>query len=539
MVRVTRLRTVNAVLGALAVLVAAILVTAAARVTSSDPRPAFARPSPLPASSPELLSMTVDTRRLRHGRRLPRNFVGFSTEIPYATRITGTPGSGFNPVASGLYRAIRAAGSGAPVLRVGGSSAEQTWWNPTARPRPPGIKFDVTEPYLDKLREFRDRNASPLILALNLVNRDPSAATDYARAARRALGRRGVRAYELGNEPDAYPTRSYYNDRSGRAVMQRPPGYSFSDFLGEWDARAGLLRARAGPLPLAGPSACCAAPFIDGLGRFVEREKARLALVSAHQYFGSACSSIRPGTPGYPTREKLLGQADMSRVIAGLQSAAATARRAGKPLVVTETNSFACGGQPGVSDTFASALWAPEYLMRGAAVGVTGMAFHTFGRAYSPFDFSFTAGRGWTGEARPLYYGLLLFARATSNRATILLDPIRRQRVRQGSNAVAFPTIDRHRTLRVLVLAKDSRGGGSVRITVPRGADKARLTRLRAPGLGATHGITLAGQSVSAGSRTGRLAGPMRVRSVRRRDGGYGFSMSAPSAALLELKVGI
>jgi hypothetical protein len=482
--------------------------------------------------------MTVDTRSPGVTRRLPSSFLGFSAEVPHAQKIMGTPGQGPNPAATGLFGALRAAGSGAPVLRVGGSSAEQSGWNPSRSTRFPGLRFDIDQPYLDQLREFRERGGSPLVLNLDLVNPDPSPALGYARAARRTLGPAGVKAYELGNEPDVYSGLPYYTARSGRVVKQREPGYSFPEFLGEWDARARRLRAGVGDLPLAGPSICCAAPFIQGFERFAQREKAKLALLSLHEYFGSACPGVKRGTSSYPTRGLLLGEANMRRIIAGFQTAVDIGKRVGKPVAVTETNSFACGGQPGVSDTFASALWAPEYLIRGAAAGVTGMYFHSFGRAYTPFDLSYAAGRGWTGNARPLYYGLLLFSRATANRATILLGPIARQQVRLGSGAVAFPTLDRNRTLRLLVLAKGSGRGGSVRITVPRGAAQARLTRLRAPGLGAKGGVTLAGQAVAPNSHTGRLTGRPRVGSVRRRAGAYRFSMPAASAALLELRVG-
>jgi hypothetical protein len=49
--------------------------------------------------------------------------------------------------------------------------------------------------------------------------------------------------------------------------------------------------------------------------------------------------------------------------------------------------------------------------------------------------------------------------------------------------------------------------------------------------------VTLAGQSVPADSRDGRLAGPVRATTVRRRGGAYRFSIPRASAALLELKV--
>ena len=522
--------------GAIAAITAVIAVGAAVFLLTPEPEHEEPAPAPLPRGSRELLRMTVDTRAVRRRRRLPASFLGFSTEIPSANQIMGTPGGRPNPVADALFGALGAAGSGAPVLRIGGSSAEQTWWNPARRRRPPGVQFDITPTYLEQLGRFSKRNDSPLVLALNLSSRSASPAVGYARAARRRLGR-AVRAYELGNEPDSFTALPYRRDRSGRRIFQRDAGYSFADFLGEWGARARVLRARVGPLPLAGPSVCCARPFLEGFERFARTQRRRLALLSLHEYFGAACGGEKPGAPGYPTRRGLLGPENMSRVIAGFADAVAVGGRVRKPVAVTETNSFACGGQPGVSDTFASALWVTEYLMRSASVGMTGMYFHTFGRAYSPFDL-LPAPRGrWTGTARPMYYGMLLFARATANRATLLLDPVARQRVRLGSNAIAFPTLDRHGTMRVLVMSKDAVRGGTVRLTVARGAATARLTRMVAPGLGAKAGVSVGGQAVGANSRTGRLEGRRRREVVLRRRGSYRFNLPAASAALLELRV--
>ena len=521
-----------AVVLALAVAVAVVAVVMA---SSGDSRPAPEPAAPLPAGSADLMRIDIDPEVREGTGRLPRNFLGFSAEVPFAERIMGTPGAGTNHAAEGIFAGIRAARSGAPVLRVGGSSAETTWWNPRGRPRPPGIRFDVNQPYLDQLRGFSARNGTPLVLNLSLVAEAVAPVVGYVKAANRTLGPR-IRAYELGNEPDAYAGKLSFVDR-GRTVPQRPAGYGFADFMGEWDARARALRAGAGPIALAGPSVCCAPAFLSRLAEFARAQRTRLGMLTLHEYFGSACPGVRPGTPQYPTRQKLLGEAEMTRIVSGFRDAVAVGRQIGRPVAVTETNSFACGGQPGVSDTFSSALWAPEYLMRSASVGIAGMYFHVFGKGYTPFDFTYAAGRGWSVRTRPLYYGLLLFARATAGRATILPAAAVRSRVRSGAPVVAFPTVDRRGTVRVLVLAKGGSRGGLVRVRSPRGAARARLTRLTAPGLGARHGVTLAGQSVPAGSRTGRLEGRLRARRIARRGGAYRFRMPAAGAALLEIPV--
>ena len=43
---------------------------------------------------------------------------------------------------------------------------------------------------------------------------------------------------------------------------------------------------------------------------------------------------------------------------------------------MTELNSVNCGGRPGVSNTFATALWAPDALFALLRAGVDGINLH-------------------------------------------------------------------------------------------------------------------------------------------------------------------
>jgi hypothetical protein len=80
---------------------------------------------------------------------------------------------------------------------------------------------------------------------------------------------------------------------------------------------------------------------------------------------------------------------------------------------MAEGNSCFHGGQPGVSNGYASALWGADYMLQCAAGGYAGMCLHGGGEGiYSPIvgdqEIGFTA--------RPLYYGMQLaqrFAGAT------------------------------------------------------------------------------------------------------------------------------
>ena len=79
---------------------------------------------------------------------------------------------------------------------------------------------------------------------------------------------------------------------------------------------------------------------------------------------------------------------------------------------MTEGNSCYHGGQPGVSDAFASALWAADYLLRVAQGGYAGVNLHGGGEGY----YSPITGEPNASKLRPEYYGMLMaqrFAGAT------------------------------------------------------------------------------------------------------------------------------
>ena len=56
------------------------------------------------------------------------------------------------------------------------------------------------------------------------------------------------------------------------------------------------------------------------------------------------------------------------------------AQEIGKPFMMFETNSAACGGFSGISDAFAAALWGLDYALMMAHSNFTGALFHIGGQ---------------------------------------------------------------------------------------------------------------------------------------------------------------
>jgi hypothetical protein len=128
-------------------------------------------------------------------------------------------------------------------FRVGGGSTDDSWWNPNNRPNPRGVYTSIRPWMIGSLRSLHEQTGARLVLGLNLAQRNPEIAADWARAAMAGIPRRAFSAFEIGNEPDIYPTRFFYEDAGGNQVMTRPRSYDFNQWLGEFGTFARRLRA--------------------------------------------------------------------------------------------------------------------------------------------------------------------------------------------------------------------------------------------------------------------------------------------------------
>lgn len=66
-------------------------------------------------------------------------------------------------------------------------------------------------------------------------------------------------------------------------------------------------------------------------------------------------------------------------IVAPYLNSTAVAQAAGKPFLMFETNTASCGGFPGVSDSFGSALWALDYGLQMAYSNFSGALLHVGG----------------------------------------------------------------------------------------------------------------------------------------------------------------
>ena len=257
-------------------------------------------------------------------------------------------------------------------------------------------------------------------------------------------------------------------------------------------------------------------------------------MVTVHSYWLNACLSASK-LPGYPTVSNLLNPYPPSRLTRSLAQYASISHADHLPIRIDEMNAVTCGGRPGVSDVFASALWLLNALFEAAADGIDGVNIHTFpGTANEVFSFSRVNGE-WLGTVAPEYYGLLMFSQAAPAGARLLQIA-----QRDTGQTRVWATLDKDGDTRLLLINDSLTRSSSVDVQTVVADEPAELERLLAPSAYAKRGITIDGQSFGAQTATGALAGPtstttLAPSSSRSGAASYAVTLPAASAALLTI----
>jgi hypothetical protein len=270
------------------------------------------------------------------------------------------------------------------VIRLGGYSMDLVWpafGSYRDAPVPPqAIGGVVDQSDLDNLKALLDATGWQVTLGVPLKavidpsqvrspTKDPSPpvtmdqAVAEVRAAYQTLGRH-LLAVEVGNEYDNVTTLSpaqYYDTlkRYRDAIHAAAP-----------DA----------PVRMAGPSANTATTntklndFVTALlADSSTTPPALLEELTSHYYPGSHCGSSNATIPA------LMSTDTYQKTRAKMQDIMSIDARLNQsvPMVINESNSASCSGQPGVSDAYATSLWSLDYLMQTAQTGVSRVEFHT------------------------------------------------------------------------------------------------------------------------------------------------------------------
>lgn len=481
---------------------------------------------------------------------IPNLFLGLSTE--YST----LPLVEQHPVLWERVLFNLAQGGSVPAqsLRVGGDSAEHVIYGREPPQFAPWEIFSPTPKLVDDTAEVISASKLQVIIDINTITARPREVATWMKlllsSLYNVLGGR-IAAFEIGNEPDIYSCTQWAgglltaSDQSSDTKQQCPAGLpkriTATSFAKDFRAYARALYAVAPSLPVMAPALAMASDHLGWIKTLLRYRTKNLKVISAHIYPYSACA--RPGQANYPTIQKVLSDnatAGMARTIA---PAVALARKAGLSVRLTEINSVTCGGTLGVSNTFATALWAPDALFELMNAGVAGVNLHARVNSINR-PFSFTR-QGL--ETRPLLYGLILFTRMLGGGARLVPVSLRAGRslnlkvwavraddsldVGPGNTSVGGSLI--RNPLNVLLINK---GPGSARITLHLPSrSRGFVERLLAPSASSTSGVTLEGQYLN---HQANWQGTPRLEIIRpTRDGSYVLTVRGESAALVTVPV--
>jgi hypothetical protein len=463
-------------------------------------------------------SIAVQVSSTEIGRTMPKGFLGFSFEYQALRPYAGRDPHHVDPVLLGLIRGL--APDGAPVLRIGGNSTDQTWWPLRGMAPPGGVTFSLSRQWVRLAHALAADLRGRLILGVNLAADSPALAAPEGRALVGGVGRRYIAALEIGNEADVYNQFAWYRDRNGHVVFSRPSSYSLQGYIADFNR----WRSAVPSVPLAGP-AFAESLWMGDLSSFLSAEP-KLSLVTFHRYPTRGCVG-NPTSGIYASIPNILSDGSAAGLAQQVSPFVTAAHTDHVPFRLDELNSASCSGRRGVSDTFASALWSLDTLFNMASVGVDGINIHTLpGAAYQPFTVSLRRSR-WTGSVKPLYYGLLMFARAFPAGARLLSVSAPSGPVK----AWATQAPDGH--VRVVLINKDPVTDVIVHVALPGAQTPATESALRAPALAATTGVTLDGETFGAATHTGVLPVNPHPTTLAPASGYYTVTLPAGSALML------
>jgi len=450
---------------------------------------------------------------------IPHSFFGLSTE--YSTLPVDELHRRLYGRAIALLHVV---GDGPFVLRIGGDSSDHALFDPNIH-RLPRWAFDLTQTFADRTARLVRELELHVILDLNLITTTPQRAAAWARAAEATMPTGGIIGFEIGNEPDLYSQAFWVQTTDavrfeGRAL---PKDITPADYVRDFDSYSRVLSRVVRHVPLYAPALANPNADLSWIAALLRGAHPRLGTVSGHRYPYSACAF--PGSPQYPTIDRILSEDATAGMARSVKPPVALARRAGLPFVLTEFNSVTCGGLDRLSDSFATALWAPDAVFELERAGVRAVHLHARQTTINdPFRFD-----GPRFVAHPLMYGLILFTRTLGPDARLVHTQLRSP---SPPHLKVWAVKVGRSTLHVLLINKGPRRV-SVSSHLPATAP-ATVERLLAPSPGARFGVTLGGQRLDGNAQ---WVGAPAIEVIHPADRRYTVVLPRYSAALLSVPV--
>ena len=434
---------------------------------------------------------------------VPANFTGLSYEL--AQLMDPTFFSASNKELVALFKVLNPNG----VLRLGGNSSESCWLKVDSSTTAPEFKipdmkqsdrwmpdklFMIPPEAIEELAGFIRATGWQLIYGLNFGHSSPKRLAREAEFIIKHVHDR-LLYFQIGNEPD------FYGNPANRT---RPPSWDFNAYIKEWTACAEAISQRVPDATFGGPDVGASSDWITRFIPAAEQKLGKRVVAATGHYYASG----PPDNPDVTIKNLLRPHPKVARSTKKLADLAAQNHIDYR---MTEGNSCYGGGKPGMSDTFASALWGGDYMLTLASAGCAGVNLHggsrnilkaalgnhlagekeenkhsdSKGSYYAPI-----AGEVEYGfKARPLFYGMML---ANQFAETEMKDVI----FKSGNiNATAYAGKAKD-GWRMAVFNKDVSHDLDLEVKLPDHGNRVDIWRLTAPSIDATRDVTLAGSAV-------------------------------------------
>jgi hypothetical protein len=471
------------------------------------------------------------------GKPIPRAFLGLSTE--YATMAIAEQ---HTALYERVLRQLMVPGDGKFVLRIGGDTADHVVYDRSADKLPPWALKVTPQGVADTVKIINDLHLR-VIVDLNTISTTPAVMAAWVgeilRDAKLPAG--SLANLEIGNEPDIYNRNTWeFNIKAanrpstlGKAAVaphRAPDRVTAQSYAQKYVEFERALTRVAPDIPLAAPAIAESRDNVSWIKTLLRLPPRRLGAITFHIYPYSNCA--KPGDPKYPTVQKLLSEQATDGMSDTIAPSVAVARKAGYLTRLTEINSVTCAGTLGVSDTFATALWAPDAFFELMHDGVEGVNLHARVESINdPFDFT----KQGQLHTHPLLYGLIVFTRmlgAHSELVPVKLHSSRSQHLKVWA-VRSGEAPNQLNTLKLLLINKGS-GSATIDLHLPT-SSRATVVRLLAPkaSSGETE-VTLGGQRLDGRAQ---WEGKPQLETISPTPRGYVVQVRGESAAMLTVPV--
>jgi hypothetical protein len=261
---------------------------------------------------------------------------------------------------------------GSPPLALAGQSQDMTV--------PPGAiagpanswetstLYSLPAPFWSQLHCLLSAAGDPLTVGLDLKTAEPSWAAQMVAGAQSAATH-GL-AFSLGNEPDLYYLPNY-------SSLDKPQAAEESAAVNLYLQLAANVQQAVAGAPVVGPELARPSHWQHALPRIIEGLHEQT--VGVHLYPLTTCATPKAVTVGG------LLSAYAADAPHSLSWVVADADAARVPAIISEANSASCGGEAGVSDSPASAVWSVRFVLTALKTGFQEVRFHFSGDPYDPF----------------------------------------------------------------------------------------------------------------------------------------------------------